>query len=337
MSHLILATNDIAAYRLQRTRLANDVIGFDVRLVPGMLPPEAELALLLQPRSAKHDREGKHWLDYSSRIGARRSTQRDCGLVEFCDQFDSIELWADPQANDQLILVWLLDAVRPYKEVISKLSLVQADDRIANYRSESLGQWKLPAYKITERHLALASRAWQAYRRPTPQDCFDLLLQDTTPLPGLRPAMMALFEELPDSLNGVGATEQRMLEDLADGGSEPRGVLYAAYARQIFSEREAMDMFDELAQCPEPLVFGFGEVPFDKSDEARWRRYQTGKVALTKLGRAVVEAEDDFCRHNPIRRWWGGTELTNERLWRWDRETRSLVAPQLSNHSAASA
>jgi hypothetical protein len=23
--------------------------------------------------------------------------------------------------------------------------------------------------------------------------------------------------------------------------------------------------------------------------------------------------------HNPIHRWWGGTELTSERLWRWDR------------------
>ena len=32
-------------------------------------------------------------------------------------------------------------------------------------------------------------------------------------------------------------------------------------------------------------------------------------------------------RHNPIKRWWGGTELTNERLWRWDRESRLLVAP----------
>ncbi|WP_426614983.1 hypothetical protein [Bradyrhizobium sp. McL0616] len=327
MSHLILTTNDLSAYRLQPTLLANEVVGFDLRLVPGMLPSEAELAILLEPRSTKHDGDGKHWLDHCCRMGARRSTNRDRGLLEFCDRFDSIEIWADPQANDQLILVWLLDVLRPHKEVISKLSLVQADDRIANYRPDSLARWKLPVLKISDRHLALASKAWQAYRGPAPQTCFDLLLQDTTILPRLRPAMIALFEELPDSSNGLGATEQRMLEYLDDGCTDPRELLYAAHFREIFNEREAMDLFDELAQCPQPLVFGLGETPFDKSEEARWGRYKNGKVALTKLGQAVVEAEDDFSRHNSIHRWWGGTHLTNERLWRWDRETRSLVAP----------
>jgi hypothetical protein len=28
--------------------------------------------------------------------------------------------------------------------------------------------------------------------------------------------------------------------------------------------------------------------------------------------------EVDFNRHNPIDRWWGGTYLTNDRLWRYD-------------------
>jgi hypothetical protein len=31
--------------------------------------------------------------------------------------------------------------------------------------------------------------------------------------------------------------------------------------------------------------------------------------------------------HNPIHRWWGGTELTNDRLWRWDAENGVLIAP----------
>ena len=66
---------------------------------------------------------------------------------------------------------------------------------------------------------------------------------------------------------------------------------------------------------------------FDPSEHARHHRYRKAKVGLTKLGQAVVEAEDDFSRYNRIHRWWGGTELTNERLWRWDRETRLLVAP----------
>jgi hypothetical protein len=324
---LILTTDDLAAHHLRPTGLASEVVGFDLRLVMGKLPSDGELATLLEPRSAKHDREGQHWLDHFCRMGMGRSADRTSGLLTFCDRFDSIELWVDPGANAQLILIWLLDVLRPYKEVTSKLSLAQTDVRIANYGSESLEKWQLPAFRITDRHLSLASRAWQAYRGPTPQACFDLLMQDTTVLPRLRPAIIALLEELPDSSNGLGASEQLMLESLKYGCTAPSEALYAAMDRDVVNEREAGDLFDELAQSPAPLVFGLGEAPFDPDPHTRYHRYRNAKVALTSLGQEVVEAADDFCRHNPIRRWWGGTELTNERLWRWDRQTRSLVAP----------
>ena len=48
---------------------------------------------------------------------------------------------------------------------------------------------------------------------------------------------------------------------------------------------------------------------------------------LTALGSAVLAGSGDFSRHNPIHRWWGGTELTNDRLWRWDPANHVLIAP----------
>jgi hypothetical protein len=30
----------------------------------------------------------------------------------------------------------------------------------------------------------------------------------------------------------------------------------------------------------------------------------------------MLAGEEDFSRHNPIHRWWGGTELTGDNLWR---------------------
>jgi hypothetical protein len=56
-------------------------------------------------------------------------------------------------------------------------------------------------------------------------------------------------------------------------------------------------------------------------------RYEQSKLSLAPLGKAILEGKDDFSRHNPIHRWWGGTELTNDRLWRWDPDSRTLVAP----------
>jgi hypothetical protein len=51
------------------------------------------------------------------------------------------------------------------------------------------------------------------------------------------------------------------------------------------------------------------------------------KLKLTPLGYAVLAQTDDFARHNPVNRWWGGTKLTNKRLWRWDQDNKVLVAP----------
>ena len=63
------------------------------------------------------------------------------------------------------------------------------------------------------------------------------------------------------------------------------------------------------------------------NDRERHRRYNQSKLSLTPLGKAILENKEDFTRHNPIHRWWGGTELNNDRLWRWDTANRALVAP----------
>jgi hypothetical protein len=39
-------------------------------------------------------------------------------------------------------------------------------------------------------------------------------------------------------------------------------------------------------------------------------------TSRSPISAGVVAHEEDFSQHNPIHRWWGGTELTNDRLWR---------------------
>jgi hypothetical protein len=327
MSHLILATNDLAPLQLQPTRLANLVLGFSLRFVLDRLPSGEQLLVGLERRSAKHRDIGDHWLDDIRPCSLEGFGTRDISLFELCGKFDSIELWVDPEPNDQLVLVWLLNLLRPYKEITTKLSLVYTDDVVAGYRAESLAKWKLPVFKVTDNHLALASRAWNAWRAPTPEPCFDLLMKDLTILPRLRSALIAMFEELPDVSTGLGASEMTMLGYIEDGCTDPQVARMAARHREVFDECEAGELLDDLAQCPAPLIFGLGVAPFEKDELARYHRYQKSQVALTELGRAIVDGEADFSRHNPVHRWWGGTHLTNQRLWRWDPQDRSLVAP----------
>jgi hypothetical protein len=319
-----LTTNDRAESTLRQSGLANVVLGLYVRFVWRKLFSEDRLLMGLERRSAKHSSPGDHWLDDVRRGSLNGFGTRDMGFLELCAKFDSIEIWVDPRPNDQLVLVWLLDLLRPYKEITTKLSLVHADDAIANYAPESVAKWKLPAFKVAESHLATASRAWRAYRTETPESCFDLLMTDLTILPRLRSALIAVLEELPDSVTGLGASEMDLLDFVNDGHTDPRHVTEARWLRGVFDEDDAHDALIELAAYSAPPIL-LGDPAFDNDD--RYFGRSEWKVTLTDLGRSVLGREDDMWRHNRIERWWGGTELTNERLWRWDRESRSLVAP----------
>ena len=186
---------------------------------------------------------------------------------------------------------------------------------------------------IHDDHLEIASAAWAAWRASTPTAWSDLLAQDLGALPQLRNTVMALLEELPMRTTGLGATEMRLLELLAAGYLHPYD-LFPGHGkpneRRTYGYWEVGELLDGLARGPAPVVSGLAEGPFDDAlhdDKDRHERYRQSRLLLTDLGKAVLAQSDDFSRHNPIHRWWGGTHLTNDNLWRWDPANRTLVAP----------
>lgn len=209
----------------------------------------------------------------------------------------------------------------------------QAHVGIGNSPAEALSEWQPSAVKILNDHVELASLAWQAYRKPTPQDWFGLLSRDLSVLPQLWQAALELLEELPMSGAGIGATEMRMLELISAGNAGPFDV-FAGHCkpnkRRVFGYWELGSLLDGLAHSPTPAVSGLDEGPFTMAmheDRNRHERYQRSKLNLSPLGKAVLARTEDFSLHNPIRRWWGGTELNNHRFWRWDAANRALIAP----------
>jgi hypothetical protein len=177
---------------------------------------------------------------------------------------------------------------------------------------------------------------WRAFGAPTPKDWFELPKQDLSVLPRLKRAVVELLEELPWRVTGIGATETQILEFITEGGLRP-GDIFARLLgdegrtkRRVFGHWEIGELLDGLARCPKPAVHGVNEGPFTlemHEDRERRDRYNQDQLWLAPLGWAILGRKDDFSRHNPIHRWWGGTELTNERLWRWDPENKALVAP----------
>ncbi len=192
----------------------------------------------------------------------------------------------------------------------------------------------------------LASRAWSAWRAPTPEAWVTIKGDpDVSRLPGLKRAIERMLNELPDQ-TGLGATTRRIL-GLVEGQEYCGSPLLNAEERCFPSllrrllesgERCPLSYFEiggvlcDLAAAPVPALSGVTERRFDMDmhdDAERFRRFQASPLSLTALGRSIVAGEDDWARHNPIHQWWGGTRLTNDALWRWDPTEGRLLAPQV--------
>ena len=248
---------------------------------------------------------------------------RDLSLADFLRYYETVELWFDGRPEDQLILIWLLDYFRTHPEIVARLKLRLVDQDMHWIGLYGTDDWSPPIVDVTEKELATAQAAWQAYRSPTPQACVDLLQRDLSALPLLKPVLLDLLAELPSASTGLGATEMRMLEMIGRGYSRTNDLFHRSDVRQtrVFNESEYGYLLDGLAFGPTPAVVGLDEeLRTMRRDNFRDRdrAYKRSRLSLTDFGKAVVAHKEDFSRHNPIDRWWGGTHLTNDNLWRWN-------------------
>jgi hypothetical protein len=327
MTSLILTGDPSAAVGFIKVGRADIAIALVPRFIGGPLPSDAELAAMLAPRTTQG--RGSHWLDYASTPARKKIGGRDLGLSELCGRCETVELWFDPSSKHQLQLIWLLDYFRSHPQMVARLRLRIVDYDLTTARPEELGRWKVLDVDVTSDELETASAAWQAYRATTPEACFDLLSKDLSALPLLKPALIDLLNELPSSSTGLGATEMRMLEMIARGYSLTNALFYLRGLRRtdIFNEFEHGYLLDGLALGPRPAVTGLDEelrtIPRENFGN-RVSAYRRSVLSLTEFGNAILAHKEDFSRHNPIDRWWGGTRLTNDRLWRWD---PVLIAP----------
>jgi hypothetical protein len=297
----------------------------------GRPPSQDELTAHLGPRIQGRDGiDVMHWSEWtSSWKSSKNRKHRDLSLADFCQHYETVELWFDFHPEDQLKLIWLLDYFRAYPETVTRLKLRLVDRDMICIRPDGIGDWRPRIAEVTERELATASATWQAYRAPTPEACGNLLKTDLSALPLLRPALLDLLAELPSASSGLGASEMRMLEMIGRGYSRNFDLFYRSELRQtrVFGEFELGYLLDGLAFGPRPAIAGLDEELRTMRQDNwrdRGRAYKRSRLSLTDFGKAVVAHKEDFSRHNPIDRWWGGTHLTNDNLWRW---TPGLVTP----------
>lgn len=272
-------------------------------------------------------------------------------LPDVCLKYDKIILWIDPDPNAQLLLLQLLDWLGQIPEILPRLWLKQSESATGERRQ---GDWATPPRPVEPADVKLTSRAWAAFRTSTPEawaalhDCPDIQR-----FPGLKRAVQQMLEELPDA-TGLGATERQLLR-LAERSfwwhEAERHKNHVSSSMLRASEGGTMRLVGRVLTCDERLPLGYFEVgetlcclaaapvpafagvtepTFSLAmhdNPERYRLFCESTVSLTGLGHRLVAGDDDWSRHNPIHRWWGGTQLTSDALWRWDVACRRLCSP----------
>ncbi|PPQ19166.1 hypothetical protein CV770_11850 [Bradyrhizobium sp. AC87j1] len=329
MKRMILTSSSGAG--LTYADRADMVVPLIFRFVSGPLPTSHHLEAYL--KGGRHIGEVR-WSDLVARSPEMGLAHKQLPLDWFCKAygFDLIELWFDPRPNDQLQLVWILDYLRSQSYMAERLKLRLVDFDLLEADAVRLRDRAVRVFDVTEPDFEAARMAWEAYRAPTPELCFGLLGREFPTLPFLKPAMEQLLAELPSTTTGLGATESRLLDLIAAGYSrtkelfQPGGLLET----RVFDQWELGPLLEGLASGPVPAIAGLDpKLETLPPHDARGRNaaFRRSRLSLTEFGKAVLEGREDFRRYNPIRRWWGGTLLTNDRLWRWQEESRSLIAP----------
>jgi len=322
VADLVITNGDAAGELLRRSLPGAEVLPWRDVLHEGPIPLTGTLETLTAGRIEYLAGAG------GGDIGAIEFelTARDRGLA-MSGRFDRVVLWFEHDLYDQLQLLQLLDWFAANPRAPGTLLLVQTEDYIGRQEPEAIADLAATAQPVTQAQLDLAKRAWMALRQPTPEAWAALLVEDTAALPFLRSAVTRMLEELP-GVDGLSRTERQMLATI-EAGSVTALALFIAVQKQedaeFMGDWSFWRLLDQLALADEPLVAGLEAAPFQHTEPELAKAYLTSRLTLTSLGKAVLAGGADWTEHHRVDRWWGGTHLTEDTLWRWDQTGEKLI------------
>lgn len=262
---------------------------------------------------------------------------RDVALTQ-SNLYEKVSLWFEHDLYDQLQLIQILDWFAQNPLPNGNLHLVQADTYLGEQKPEEIGRFQAIEKPVTASQLALAKKAWSAFRQPKPVSWAELLNDDLDALPFLPAAVVRMLEELPAPGTGLSRTETQVLVCASGATKTTVEILKETWAAEeaiFMGDWSIFKILDRLALSPAPLLTGLNGGPFGYDEDfngttgpgSRRDQYCNSLPKPTELGTRILDGKDDWRHHTAIDRWWGGTHLTNDNLWRWDRQTQLLTAP----------
>ncbi|MEV4362867.1 hypothetical protein [Nonomuraea sp. NPDC049625] len=259
--------------------------------------------------------------------GLRMFVERDAAVE--ANRGGEYVLWFEADLYDQLqiveILAWLAELGVPAEAVtlicIGEHPGIAGFGGLGELRAEQLRE--LPSTRACARlspaALELATRAWAAFRAPTPEGLPGIAAVRSGELRFLGEAFERLCREYPSTRDGLSLTERRVLAAAAQGGSAGDVFVRATAreARRYLGDTWCFAMMERLAGAPCPLL--------DLRPAGGPVGWAT-VVGLTAVGARVLAGEEDHVRLNGVDRWIGGVHLSGRDVrWRWDEGREALT------------
>jgi hypothetical protein len=305
---LTVTNGSHAVDTLERAGIPGEKLPWDDVLHDGPIPAGLDLDALAIVRARFIADCG--WDAFSYAV--QRFRRRDSRLRQSHDD-EEVVLWFEHDLFDQLQLIQLLDWYAEPGRRPGRLSLICHARFVSACSDEQIRADFAHRAAVTGEQTGLAVAAWAALRAPGPELVLDVLNAGTTALPFLGAALERFVEELPGR-DGLARSERQLLAAVADGADTVATAFAAAQQREpavYLGDASFVLYARRLASGPAPLLARDGST-----------------LTLTDVGRAVLDGREDRIRVNGIHRWWGGTRLAADSVWRWDPDRRALRPPR---------
>jgi hypothetical protein len=240
-------------------------------------------------------------------------------VIDDHDSYDELVLWFEHDLFDQLNLIQLLSYLRLRPPVGRTVSLICINAFPGHPDFKGLGE--LPAdelaslfdtrHSVTDAEYAIAERAWQAFREPTPEALDEFRRSDTAALPYLAPALERFLEDYPSTRDGLSRTERQLLRVAEEGLPLARAFprMHKGEDAYYIADESFVALIEELSRMSPPLVEVAGR-----------------SLGLTAEGRELLAGRRDRVSYG-LDRWMGGVHLkTGETpIWRWNAEKSQVT------------
>ncbi len=218
-------------------------------------------------------------------------------------------LWCEADAYDQLFLIRALAGL---EQLPANLELIAVDRIPGVERFIGIGQlapdvlaWLWPQRRsIDADAVQLAKQAWAAYCDASPMKLAQLAQATHPALPLLAPALRRQLQELPGLHDGLSLSERLALACLCEAGPLPFGQVFA----QLMSSREPLPFLGDMMfhALLRPLIDGPQPLLVEAAKDREWPKRE---LALTALGRQVLDGDAYWLDHAGHDRWVGGVCL----------------------------